>query len=140
MLNVAHASLLTAIVTVLALLMYYWTGFRVGQMRAKHNIKAPAVTGNLEFECAYRVQLNTVEQMIVFLPLLWLSNAYFMVWPFLTGALGLVWIVGRVMYAIGYVQDPAKRSMGFIISLLAILGLLITTIWGIANAWMAVSA
>jgi len=140
MMNVAHAPLLTAIVTVIALLVYYWTGYRVGQMRGKHGIKAPAVTGNMEFECAYRVQVNMLEQLIVFLPLLWLSNAYFMVWPYLTGALGLVWIIGRIMYAIGYVQDPAKRSMGFIISLLATLGLLITTIYGIANAWMAVSA
>ena len=140
MMNVAHAPLLTAIVTVVALLVYYWTGYRVGQMRGKHGIKAPAVTGNMEFECAYRVQVNMLEQLIVFLPLLWLSNAYFMVWPYLTGALGLVWIIGRIMYAIGYVQDPAKRSMGFIISLLATLGLLITTIYGIANAWMAVSA
>ncbi|MBV9991821.1 MAG: MAPEG family protein [Alphaproteobacteria bacterium] len=140
MLNVAHASLLTAIVTVIALLMYFWTGFRVGGMRSKHGIKAPAVTGNFEFECAYRVQMNTLEQMVMFLPLLWLSNAYFMAWPYLTGALGLVWVVGRIVYAIGYMQDPSKREAGFIISALALLALLITTIWGIANAWIAVSA
>lgn len=140
MLNVAHAPLLVAIVTVLAVLVYFWTGFRVGQMRGKHGIKAPAMTGPLEFECTVRVQANMLEQMVVFLPLLWLSNAYFMEWPYLTGALGLVWVIGRLMYAVGYVQDPSKRSMGFLISLVATLGLLITSIWGIVNAWMAVSA
>ena len=140
MMNVAHAPLLTAIVTVIALLVYWWTILRVGRMRGKHGVKAPATTGPLEFECAYRVQVNMLEQLIVFLPLLWLSNAYFAVWPYATGALGLVWIVGRIMYAIGYVQDPAKRSTGFLISFVATIGLLITTIWGIASAWTAISA
>jgi glutathione S-transferase len=134
------ASLLTAIVTVLAVIVYLWTGFRVGQMRGKHDIKAPATTGNSEFECAYRVQTNMLEQMVVFLPLLWLSNSYFAIWPYLTGALGLVWIVGRIMYAIGYMQDPSKRSAGFLISFVATVGLLITTVVGIVQAWMALSA
>lgn len=134
------ATLLTAIVTVLALLTFFWTGFRVGGMRQKHGIKAPATTGNTEFECAYRVQMNTLEQIVIFLPLLWLSNAYFMMWPYLTGALGLVWIVGRIVYAVGYMADPTKRGTGFLISLVATAGLLITTIIGIVQAWMAITA
>jgi len=138
--TVIHATLLTAIVTVLALLMYYWTGFKVGQMRGKHGIKAPAASGHPEFDRAFRVQMNTLEQMIVFLPLLWLSNAYFMLMPYLTGALGLVWIVGRVVYATGYMADPDKRSMGFLISFVAIVGLFLTSIYGIVNAWIALSA
>lgn len=134
------ASLLTAIVTVLAVIVYLWTGFRVGQMRGKHDIKAPATSGNPEFECAYRVQMNTLEQMVVFLPLLWLSDMYFWWMPYLTGALGLVWVVGRIMYAIGYMQDPSKRSAGFLVSFVATVGLLITTITGLVHAWMAISA
>lgn len=134
------ASLLTAIATVLAVLVCFWTGFRVGGMRQKHGIKAPATTGHPEFDCAYRVQMNTLEQIVIFLPLLWLSNAYFQMMPFLTGALGLVWVVGRIMYAIGYMADPSKRGPGFLISLLASAGLLITTIIGLVQAYMALSA
>lgn len=135
------ATLLVAIVTVIALLVFFWTGFRVGQMRGKHQVKAPATTGPAEFECAYRVQVNTLEQIVVFLPLLWLSNGYFMMMPYLTGALGLVWIVGRVMYAVGYsAENPGGRSSGFLIALIATAGLLITTIIGLVQAYMAISA
>lgn len=134
------ASLLTAIVTVLAVLVFFWTGFQVGRMRGKHGITAPATSGHPEFDCAYRVQMNMLEQIVVFLPLLWLSNFYFQMYPYVTGALGLVWIVGRIMYAIGYMQEPSKRSTGFLISLVATLGLLITTIIGLVQAWMALSA
>jgi glutathione S-transferase len=138
--TVSMASLLTAIVTVLAVLMYFWTGFRVGGMRGKHNIQAPATTGHPEFDRAFRVQMNTLEYLVIFLPLLWLSNAYFQMVPYLTGAFGLVWIVGRIIYAIAYVADPAKRSMGFLISGLALLGLLVTTIIGLVQAFMALNA
>jgi len=135
------ATLLTAVVTVIALLVYLWIGFRVGQMRGKHGVKAPAVTGPAEFECAYRVQVNTLEQLVVFLPLLWLSNAYFMMYPMLTGALGLVWIVGRIMYATGYTaENPGGRSTGFLTSFVATVALLITTIIGLVQAYMAISA
>lgn len=134
------STLLTAIVTVLAVLMFFWTILLVGRMRGKHGIDAPATTGNPEFERAFRVQMNTLEQIVVFLPLLWLSNSYFMIMPYLTGALGLVWVVGRIVYALGYLAEPSKRSMGFLISLLATAGLLITTIIGIGQAWMALSA
>lgn len=134
------ATLLTAIVTVLAVLMFFWTGLLVGRMRGKHDIKAPATTGNAEFECAFRVQMNTLEQIVIFLPLLWLSNSYFAMMPYLTGALGLVWIVGRIMYATGYMADPSKRSTGFLISLVATAGLLVTTVIGLVQAWMALGA
>jgi glutathione S-transferase len=134
------ATLLVAAVTVLALLVFFWTGFRVGGMRGKYDVKAPATTGHPEFEKAYRVQMNTLEQIVVFLPLLWLSNAYFQMYPLLVGALGLVWIVGRIVYALAYQADPSKRSLGFSISLLATLGLLITTIIGLVQAYMAITA
>ncbi|HVU19958.1 MAG TPA: MAPEG family protein [Rhizomicrobium sp.] len=135
------ATLLVALVTVIALLVFFWTGFRVGQMRGKHQVKAPATTGHPEFECAYRVQVNMLEQIVIFLPLLWLSNAYFMWMPYLTGALGLVWIVGRIMYATGYsAENPGGRSTGFLIAGIATLGLLITTIIGLVQAYMAISA
>jgi glutathione S-transferase len=140
MLTASLATWLTAVVTVLALLMYLWTGLRVGGMRGKHDIKAPAVTGHPEFDRAYRVQINTLEYIVIFLPLLWLSNAYFQIYPYLTGALGLVWIVGRIIYAIAYLADPAKRSLGFMISGIALIGLLITTVIGLVQAFLALNA
>jgi glutathione S-transferase len=135
------ATLLTAVVTIIAVLVFFWTGLRVGGARGKYEVKAPATTGHPEFECAYRVQMNTLEQIVIFLPLLWLSNAYFMWMPFLTGALGLVWIVGRIVYATGYTAaNPGGRSTGFMIAGIATLGLLITTIVGLVQAYMAISA
>src|SRR3569832_2471426 len=104
---------------------FFWTGLRVGRMRGIHDVKAPATTGHPEFECAYRVQMNTLEQFVIFLPLLWLSNAYFMWMPYLTGAHGLVWIVGRIIYATGYTAaNPGGRSNGYLNAGVAPLGLL----------------
>lgn len=134
------ATLLTALVTVLALVVFFWTGWRVGAMRAKHDVKAPATTGHPEFDRAFRVQMNTLEQIVIFLPLLWIANAYFHMVPLLAGALGLVWIVGRIVYANAYMADPSSRSMGFLISGIATLGLLVLSIVGLVQAWMALSA
>jgi len=134
------ATWLTAVVTVLAVLMYFWTGFRVGGMRGKHDIKAPATTGHPEFDRAYRVQMNTLEHIVMFLPLLWLSNAYFHMFPYITGALGLVWIVGRIIYAVAYMADPSKRGFGFMVAGIALLGLLITTIIGLVQTFLALNA
>ena len=134
------ATLLSAIVTVLSILFVFYTGINVARMRGKHKIDAPAVTGNAEFERAYRVQVNTLEQFVMFLPLLWLATSYFKMLPWLPAALGLVWIVGRFMYMQGYMVAPEKRSMGFLVTSVATLGLLIVTIIGIVQAWMAINA
>jgi len=139
-------TLVTAIVTVLALLFYFWTGMAVGGQRGKHNIKAPAMTGNPEFERAVRVQMNTLEWIVVFLPLLWLATTYFspamtiVYLSWLPPVLGIVWILGRFMYMTGYMAAPEKRSSGFLIAGIAIIGLLICTIVGIVMSWMAVTA
>jgi glutathione S-transferase len=140
------AELLTAAVTILAILFYFWTGMNVGRMRGKHGIQAPAMTGNPEFERAVRVQMNTLEWFVIFVPLLWLATLYFS--PAMTMAylswlppvLGLVWIVGRVLYMTGYMVAADKRSTGFLISGIAILGLLICAIIGVVMTWSALSA
>jgi glutathione S-transferase len=134
------ATLLTAIVTILAVLFVFFTGLRVAQMRSKHSIDAPATTGNPEFERTYRVQMNTLEQFVIFLPLLWLATSYFKMVGWLPAALGLVWVIGRFMYMQGYIAAPEKRSSGFIISLLATAGLLILAVIGIVMDWSAVTA
>jgi glutathione S-transferase len=139
-------TLVTAAVTVLALLFYFYTGINVGSMRGKHSVKAPAMTGPLEFESAVRVQMNTLEWIVVFLPLLWLATIYFspamtMVYlSWLPPVLGIIWILGRWIYMSGYMTAPEKRGNGFLIAGIAIIGLLICAIVGIVMTWMAVHA
>ena len=104
------------IVTVLALLQFFWFGLGVAKMRAKHQCKAPAITGAPEFERMFRVQQNTMEQLVMFLPALWLYANF--VNPLWGAGLGVVYIVGRFIYCAAYVKDPSTRSMGFTISIL----------------------
>lgn len=99
------------IVTALALLQFTVFAFKVGGARGKYGIKAPATTGNEVFERLFRVQQNTLEQLIVFIPGLFLFSRYFN--PLWAAALGAVYLVGREIYAATYVKDPAKRSLGF---------------------------
>ena len=100
-----------AIVTVLALLQYVWFGLHVGSMRGRHRVKAPAMSGPPEFERSYRVHYNTMEQLVLFLPALWMF-AYF-VKPLWGAALGIVYLIGRFVYRAAYLKDPAGRSPGF---------------------------
>ena len=112
----------TALVTLLALLGYCWMSVQVGRARGKSGINAPAMTGDEQLERAVRVQSNTLEWLPIFLASLWLFAVY---WNELIAAgLGIVWIIGRVIYSVGYMADPAKRSAGFLIQLLASAALL----------------
>jgi glutathione S-transferase len=102
-----------AVVTLLAILVYVWMGVSVGGARSKSGIAAPAMTGDPMLERYLRVQGNTLEWLPIFLPALWLFALY---WNDRIAALvGLVWIVGRIAYALGYWADAAKREMGFMI-------------------------
>jgi glutathione S-transferase len=103
----------TALVTCLSLLAYFLISFQVGKARQTYGIKAPAVSGNPDFERIYRVQMNTLEWMPIFLPALWLFAIY--VGDAIAAALGVVWIVGRVLYLIGYAKAANKRGLGFAI-------------------------
>lgn len=106
-----------AIVTLLALLVYFWMGLQVGGARRKTGISAPAMTGDPLLERCVRAHENTLEWMPIFLPSLWLFALY---WNDRIAALvGLVWIVGRVLYALGYAQEASKREAGFMIQALA---------------------
>ena len=107
----------TALVTLLALLTYFWMSLQVGRARGNSGIKAPAMTGDAVLERAIRVQSNTLEWLPIFLVSLWLFAIY---WNELVAAgLGTVWIVGRLLYATGYMADPSKRGTGFLIQFLA---------------------
>src|ERR1700733_6583988 len=102
----------TATVTLLIGLFYFYTAFRVGNFRQKHGIKAPATTGHPQFERAYRVQLNTLEQMGIILPFLWVAALYPIGWAWLAPLVGLVWVISRIIYLAGYMADPNKRLAG----------------------------
>ena|SRR5690349_16836710 len=132
-------ALLSAVVTILAVLLFFYMGIRVGNMRGKHNILAPATSGHPEFDRAFRVHYNTLESLIVFLPLLWLATAFFRTIGWLPAALGLVYILARIAYMQVYMADPAKRGPAVAIGGLASLGLLILSVIGIIQAWMAVT-
>ena len=101
----------TALVTCLAILFYFFTSLQVGKARAKFGIKAPATTGNPDFERVFRVQMNTLEWLPFFLPALWLFAIY--ISDPIAAVLGLVWIAGRILYMTGYSQAAEKRGRGF---------------------------
>lgn len=116
------------LVTLSALLFYFWTGLMVGNARRKYNVPAPATTGNTDFERVFRVQMNTLEWLPMFLVSLWLFVFY---WSDLLGAvIGAIWIVGRYMYAHGYMIEAQQRSMGFMIQALAVLILFLGALFG----------
>ena len=104
------------IVTALALIQFTVFGFKVGSARGRLGVKAPATTGNETFERYFRVQQNTMEALVVFLPGLYLFSHYFS--PLIATALGVVYLIGREIYAASYVKDPAKRSAGYGLSFL----------------------
>lgn len=108
---------LVAIVTLLALLTYFWMGIQVGGARGKSGIAAPAMTGHPLLERAVRVHHNTLEWLPIFLASMWLFAIYWN--DRVAAALGLVWIVGRLVYSFGYMADPSKRAAGFMIQALA---------------------
>ena len=107
-------SALATLVIVLLVVMFTAT---VGKMREKHGIKAPVTTGHLEFESANRVHLNTLEQLVVFLPVMWIFAAT--VSDLYAGAAGALWIFGRILYSRGYMEEPSKRHNGFTVGLVA---------------------
>lgn len=135
----AGAVLSSAVLTILVLIFYTYLGTRVGAMRGKYQVKAPAMTGPDEFERAVRVHMNTLEQIVVFLPLLWLATMFFRPLYWLPALVGLIWLIGRVLYMTGYMQDPSKRSLGFSVAGVANLVLLVLAIWGIVQEAMAAS-
>ena len=121
-----------AIVAVLALMQYIFFAILVGQARGKFGVNGPAVTGHPVFERYFRVQMNTLELLIALLPGLWLFAYY--VRPTWAALLGAVYLVGRFVYLRSYVTDPAKRGMGFGLSLLPIFVLLLGALIGAGSA------
>jgi glutathione S-transferase len=123
---------LPALTTLAAVLFYAVTSINVGRARGRFKIDAPAVTGNADFERVYRVQMNTLEQLVAFLPALWLFAIY--VSPTWASTLGTAWIAGRVVYAVGYYRAAEKRGPGFGITFIAFAALWVGATWGVVRA------
>src|ERR1700693_64487 len=100
---------LTSIVSLLALLVYFVMSARVGRDRVKYNVEAPAVVGDPTFERDYRLQMNTLDWFRLFLVSLWLS-AVFWDSDLIAAAIGAVWIVGRILYLTGYARAAKDRG------------------------------
>jgi uncharacterized membrane protein YecN with MAPEG domain len=119
-----------AIVTVLALAEYMYIALLVGRARGTYKVPAPATTGDPIFERHFRVQQNTLEQLIIFIPAISIFGSE---WPWTASIVGLGFIVGRFLYLRGYVQDPAQRGVGFGISFLSnatlMVGALLTSLF-----------
>jgi glutathione S-transferase len=120
----------TPLVTLLAIALYFFLATRVGAAHGKFNVKLPATTGHPEFERVYRVHMNTLEWMPIFLAPLWICALYYR--DDVAAALGLAWVVGRVLYYVGYRQAVEKRFPGFIIQALACFLLFIAAAAGVA--------
>ncbi|MGL5062865.1 MAG: MAPEG family protein [Microcoleus sp.] len=136
MLAEANATLWPSLITVSALILYFVVTINVGRARAKYKISPPQMSGNPDFERVVRVQQNSVEQMILFLPALWLFAQF--ISPIWAGAIGGIWIIGRILFAWGYYQAAEKRAIGFGISTLATLALLGGSLTGIITSLLKI--
>jgi glutathione S-transferase len=119
------------LVTALALVQFTFFGALVSKGRKQHSVLPPTMTGPAAFEALVRVHLNTLERLIVFVPLLWMAAMF---WPAQWAALvGAFFIVGRFMYWRAYVKRPDLRQPGNILSMLAIAVLLLATLTGLVQ-------
>ncbi|HEY2211437.1 MAG TPA: MAPEG family protein [Bradyrhizobium sp.] len=126
----------TALVTCLTILFYFFTSIQVAKARVAFGIKAPAISGNPDFERVFRVQMNTLEWMPILLPSLWLFAIY--ISDAIAAVLGLFWIAGRILYMTGYSEAAGKRGRGFGIqaaaAILLWLGALGAIVWRLIHA------
>jgi len=116
------------IVTALALLQFLVFSFRVSKARGRYGVAAPAISGNEIFERYFRIQQNTLEQLIVFLPALYVFSHYYS--PLGAAALGVIYLIGREIYAFSYAKDPKKRGLGYLLTALPAAILLLGGLFG----------
>lgn len=116
------------LITTLALIQFIVFSILVARARGIYSIKAPATTGNEMFERYYRVQMNTLELLVAFVPALWMAAHYWS--PGTMAMVGAIYLVGRVIYLKAYLKDPASRTIGFSLSFLPIAFLLLATLAG----------
>lgn len=125
---------LVAIIVILSLIQYFYFAMSAGIARGKYEVEAPATTGHPIFERKLRVQQNTLEQLVIFLPAIWLFAMY--VSTGIAAIFGIVFIVGRAVYAQSYVAEPSKRTVGFTITFAAQVVLTIGALIGAIVTWV----
>ena len=112
---------LVILIVVLALIEFTVISFQVGRARVKYGIKAPAITGNYKFECYFRVQQNTLEQLVLFIPAIlsfaWMAESIGWAGNYIASGFGAIWLVGRFVYATSYLRDPGSRTVGFLMTI-----------------------
>ncbi len=127
---------LPAVVSLLAMLLLFATALAVGRGRHVYRVDAPATSGHPLFERAYRVQMNTLEACVLFLPTLWLAAHYgFARWA---GGVGLLWVVARTWYAFAYLRDPKSRGPAFAIGVLCWFAVFALAALGVGRALLTV--
>ena len=123
-----------AMVTLAVLVLHFMLAWNVGRARVRYGIRAPAVSGNPDFERVFRVQMNTIESTLMFLPALWLFAAF--VSGLWSAALGAAWVVARIWYSIVYTQNAARRGPAFVLSSMVFVVLTLGAAWGVAKSFM----
>lgn len=107
---------LVAIVVLASLIQYTVFGALVGKARMTYKVEAPAVSGDPIFERYYRVHMNTLESLVLFLPSIFVFATY--INAEIAAGLGVVFIIGRQMYLRSYVKDPKSRGAGYMLTFL----------------------
>jgi hypothetical protein len=126
---------LVSAVIVLALLQFFWFALQVGRARVRFGVPAPATGGNPDFERVFRVQMNTLEQLVMFLPGIWIFAQYLS--PYLAAGLGVVYLIGRALYSAGYSKAANQRGLGFALSALPVMILLFGGLVGALRAFIS---
>jgi glutathione S-transferase len=114
--------------TLLAVFYTFFLSSKVGKMRDAHSVQGPATTGNIAFERSFRAHQNTIEQLVIFLPCMWLGAAF--VGDLLAGVLGLVWVGGRFAYVNAY-EAGESRFLGMWVTVLPTMGLFFAALFGV---------
>ena len=126
----------TAIVSLLAVALYFFLATRVAAAHGKFNVGLPSTTGNPDFERVFRAHMNTLEWLPIFLPALWLFAIY--IGDGIAAALGLIWVIGRILYVLGYARAVKDRGPGFAIQALATIALWVgafgAIVWRVVHA------
>lgn len=123
-----------AILTALALIQYFWFGYRVSEARIRHDVKAPATTGHPDFDRCFRIHQNTAEQLLAFIPAAWLFGWY--VHALIGALIGVAFIAGRFIYQQSYLRDPSTRTLGAVLSGVATFVLLAGGAIGALVSWI----
>ena len=120
------------LIAVCAVIEYLVFGMLVARARGKYKVAAPAIDGHPMFERFYRVQANTMEMLVAFLPVLWIAGKHSS--PLLVSGFGALFVVARAWYAAAYVREPKSRQLPFTLGMVAIVGLIVTALVGVLRS------